>query len=98
MGTPPRATRRSRERGIMVEAQHGSDVKPVSPAAVGAGRKLPARIGIWIRLAVVLAAGLIVGLVAARWDVWGRARVGQTTADANVRGDTSPPLAHVGGH
>jgi len=82
----------------MVEAQHGSDVKPASPAAVGAGRKLPAWIGIWIRLAVVLAAGLIVVLIAARWDVWVGARVRQTTDDANVRGDITPLSAKVEGY
>jgi membrane fusion protein (multidrug efflux system) len=82
----------------MVEAQHGSDVKPASPAAVGAGGKLPAQIGIWIRLAVVLAAGLILVLVAARWDVWVGARVRQTTDDANVRGDITPLSAKVEGY
>src|SRR3981189_1053669 len=85
----------------MVEAQHGSDGKPAPPAGGGWGRaggKLPAQIGIWIRLAVVLAAGLIVVLVAARWDVWVGARVRQTTDDANVRGDITPLSAKVEGY
>jgi membrane fusion protein (multidrug efflux system) len=82
----------------MVEAQHESDAKPGSTAAVGADRKLPARGRIWIRLAVVLAAGAILGLIATRWDVWVGSRVRQTTDDANVRGDLTPLSAKVEGY
>jgi Retinal pigment epithelial membrane protein len=48
-----------------------------------------------VRLAVLLAAGVIVVLFATLWDRWVGLSVRQVTDDAYVRGDITPLSAHV---
>jgi membrane fusion protein (multidrug efflux system) len=51
-----------------------------------------------VRLAVLLAAGVIVVLFATQWDRWVGLSVRQVTDDAHVRGDITPLSAHVEGY
>jgi membrane fusion protein (multidrug efflux system) len=51
-----------------------------------------------IRLAVLIAAGVIVVLFATQWDRWVGLAVRQVTDDAYVRGDITPLSAHVEGY
>jgi membrane fusion protein (multidrug efflux system) len=51
-----------------------------------------------VRLAVLLAAGVIVVLFATQWDRWVGLSVRQVTDDAYVRGDITPLSAHVEGY
>jgi len=51
-----------------------------------------------VRLAVLLAAGVIVVLFATQWDRWVGLAVRQVTDDAYVRGDITPLSAHVEGY
>jgi membrane fusion protein (multidrug efflux system) len=51
-----------------------------------------------VRLAVLLAAGILVVLFATQWDRWVGLRVRQVTDDAYVRGDITPLSAHVEGY
>jgi membrane fusion protein (multidrug efflux system) len=51
-----------------------------------------------VRLAVLLAAGVIVVLVATQWDRWVGLAVRQVTDDAYVRGDITPLSAQVEGY
>src|SRR3984893_7592192 len=51
-----------------------------------------------VRLAVLLAAGVIVVLVATQWDRWVGLAVRQVTDDAYVRGDITPLSAKVEGY
>jgi membrane fusion protein, multidrug efflux system len=83
---------------MVVEAQSESDTKPAPASAAAAAPKQPGKGGIWVRLAVVLAAGAIVVLFITRWDVWVGSRVRQTTDDANLRGDITPLSAKVEGY
>ena len=54
--------------------------------------------GIWVTIAILLLAGVIVALFITRWDVWVGASVRQTTDDAYVRGDITPLSAKVEGY
>jgi membrane fusion protein (multidrug efflux system) len=51
-----------------------------------------------VRLAVLLAAGVIVVLFATQWDRWVGLAVRQVSDDAYVRGDITPLSAHVEGY
>jgi membrane fusion protein (multidrug efflux system) len=51
--------------------------------------------GVWVTIAILLLAGVIVALFITRWDVWVGASVRQTTDDAYVRGDITPLSAKV---
>ena len=51
-----------------------------------------------VRVAVLLAAGVIVVLFATQWDRWVGLSVRQVTDDAYVRGDITPLSAHVEGY
>src|ERR1700732_2845861 len=51
-----------------------------------------------VRLAVLIAAGVIVVLFATQWDRWVGLSVRQVTDDAYVRGDITPLSAHVEGY
>src|SRR6266851_1746780 len=54
--------------------------------------------GVWVTIAILLLAGVIVALFITRWDVWVGASVRQTTDDAYVRGDITPLSAKVEGY
>jgi membrane fusion protein, multidrug efflux system len=51
-----------------------------------------------VRLAVLIAAGVIVVLFATQWDRWIGVAVRQVTDDAYVRGDITPLSAHIEGY
>jgi len=51
-----------------------------------------------VRLAVLIAAGVIVVLFATQWDRWVGLSVRQVTDDAYVRGDITPLSAHIEGY
>jgi membrane fusion protein, multidrug efflux system len=51
-----------------------------------------------VRLAVLLAAGVIVVVFATQWDRWVGLSVRQVTDDAYVRGDITPLTAQVAGY
>jgi membrane fusion protein (multidrug efflux system) len=51
-----------------------------------------------VRLAVVVAAGVVVAIFVTRWDAWVGARGRQVTDDAYVRGDITPLSAKVEGY
>src|SRR6266853_224500 len=51
-----------------------------------------------VRLAILLAAGVIVVLFATQWDRWVGLAVRQVSDDAYVRGDITPLSAHVEGY
>ncbi len=51
-----------------------------------------------VRFAVLLAAGVLVGVFATQWDRWVGLAVRQVTDDAYVRGDITPLSAHVEGY
>src|ERR1700740_2729254 len=51
-----------------------------------------------VRLAILVAAGVIVVLFATQWDRWVGLAVRQTTDDAYVRGDITPLSAQVEGY
>jgi len=54
--------------------------------------------GVWVTIAILLLAGVIVALFITRWDVWVGASVRQTTDDAYVRGDITPLSAKIEGY
>src|SRR5712692_4078884 len=54
--------------------------------------------GIWVTIAILLLAGVIVALFITRWDVWVGASVQQTTDDAYIRGDITPLSAKIEGY
>src|SRR5713101_3870141 len=54
--------------------------------------------GIWLTIAILLLAGVIVALFITRWDVWVGASVRQTTDDAYIRGDITPLSAKIEGY
>src|SRR6516164_9700245 len=63
--------------------------------------RAPRRPWSWItlvRLAVLIAAGVIVVLFATQWDRWVGLAVRQVTDDAYVRGDITPLSAHIEGY
>ena len=69
-----------------------------APPDMPRGRR---RLWSWItivRLAVLLAAGVIVVLFATQWDRWVGLSVRQVTDDAYVRGDITPLSAHIEGY
>ena len=51
-----------------------------------------------VRVAVLIAAGIIVVLFATQWDRWVGLAVRQVTDDAYVRGDITPLSAHIEGY
>ena len=51
-----------------------------------------------VRLAVLIAAGVIIVLFATQWDRWIGLAVRQVTDDAYVRGDIAPLSAHIEGY
>ena len=51
-----------------------------------------------VRLAVLIAAGVMVALFATQWDRWVGLAVRQVTDDAYVRGDITPLSAHIEGY
>jgi membrane fusion protein, multidrug efflux system len=51
-----------------------------------------------LRLVVLAAAGIIVGLFATQWDRWVGGSIRQTTDDAYVQGDITPLSAQVDGY
>ncbi len=51
-----------------------------------------------VRLAVLVAAGIIVVLFATQWDRWVGGSTRQVTDDANIRGDVTPLSAQVAGY
>src|SRR6202040_1703567 len=51
-----------------------------------------------VRLAVLIAAGVMVVLFATQWDRWVGLAVRQVTDDAYVRGDITPLSAHIEGY
>jgi membrane fusion protein, multidrug efflux system len=54
--------------------------------------------GIWVTIAILLLAAVIVALFITRWDVWVGASVRQTTDDANLRSDITPLSAKIEGY
>ncbi len=54
--------------------------------------------GIWVTIAILLLAGVIVALFITRWDVWVGASARQTTDDAYIRGDITPLSAKIEGY
>jgi membrane fusion protein, multidrug efflux system len=72
-----------------------------SPAARGEApplRRLRRPREIFLRLAILAAAGVIVGLFATQWDRWVGMSTRQVTDDAYVRGDITPLSAKVEGY
>src|SRR6202030_1669876 len=72
-----------------------------SPAARGEApppRRLRRPQEIFLRLAILAAAGVIVGLFATQWDRWVGMSTRQVTDDAYVRGDITPLSAKVEGY
>jgi membrane fusion protein (multidrug efflux system) len=54
--------------------------------------------GIPVTLAILLLAGVVVGLFIGRWDTWVGASVRQTTDDAFIRSDITPLSAKIEGY
>jgi membrane fusion protein (multidrug efflux system) len=54
--------------------------------------------GVWVTIAILLLAGVIVALFITRWDVWVGASVRQTTDDAYLRSDITPLSAKIEGY
>jgi membrane fusion protein (multidrug efflux system) len=72
-----------------------------SPAARGDApplRRLRRPREIFLRLSILAAAGVIVGLFATQWDRWVGMNTRQVTDDAYVRGDITPLSAKVEGY
>src|ERR1700757_923433 len=91
----------------MAEQPLSSDHEAASVLSAPAQRAAPemARARRWpwsgitiVRLAVLLAAGVIVVLLATQWDRWVGLAVRQVTDDAYVRGDITPLSAQVEGY
>src|SRR6516162_7974494 len=90
----------------MAEQALSSDretVLPVPPAQEAATEEPRARRRLWsgitlVRVAVLIAAGVIVVLFATQWDRWVGLAVRQVTDDAYVRGDITPLSAQIEGY
>jgi membrane fusion protein (multidrug efflux system) len=86
----------------MVEEPLSADRETASAPSAPARRAAPRR---WwwtgmtlVRVAVLIAAGIIVVLFATQWDRWVGLSVRQVTDDAYVRGDITPLSAKVEGY
>ena len=95
------------ELALMAEQPLSSDHEAASVLSAPAQRAPPdvprARRRPWsgitlVRLAVLIAAGVIVVLFATQWDRWIGVAVRQVTDDAYVRGDITPLSAHIEGY
>src|SRR5262249_28244129 len=88
-------------RGIGGKPRMTSSPTPVPDTSATSGGGL-GRLGRWrewlFRLAILLAAGVVVGLFATQWDRWVGLSVRQVTDDAYVRGDVTPLSAKVEGY
>src|SRR5262245_64615331 len=91
----------------MAERPLSSDREAASVPSAPAQRAAPdmpqARPRLWsgislVRLAVLIAAGVITVLFATQWDRWVGLSVRQVTDDAYVRGDITPLSAHIEGY
>src|SRR5436190_19646251 len=71
---------------------------PKAPPDIPRARRWPSSGITLVRVAVLLAAGVIVVLFATQWDRWVGLSVRQVTDDAYVRGDITPLSAHVEGY
>jgi membrane fusion protein, multidrug efflux system len=92
---------------IMVEQPLSSDRETAlarsapaqrAPSDAERARRRPWSGNTLVRLAVLIAAGLIVVLFATQWDRWIGLAVRQVTDNAYVRGDITPLNAHVEGY
>jgi membrane fusion protein (multidrug efflux system) len=84
-------------------SDHETGFVPSAPAERALPEMLRARRRLWsgvtlVRLAVLIAAGVIVVLFATQWDRWIGLSVRQVTDDAYVRGDITPLSAHIEGY
>ena len=80
-----------------------TNLAPSAPAQRAAPEKPQARRRPWsgitlVRVAVLIAAGIIVVLFATQWDRWVGLAVRQVTDDAYVRGDITPLSAQIEGY
>jgi membrane fusion protein (multidrug efflux system) len=87
----------------LLSSDHETALAPSAPAQRAPPDMPRARRRLWsgitiVRLAVLLAAGIIVVLFATQWDRWVGLSVQQVTDDAYVRGDITPLSAHVEGY
>ena len=69
-----------------------------APAEMPRARRRPWSGITLVRVAVLIAAGIIVVLFATQWDRWVGLAVRQVTDDAYVRGDITPLSAHIEGY
>jgi membrane fusion protein (multidrug efflux system) len=86
-----------------LSSERETALSPAAPAYRAPPEMLRARPRLWsgitlVRLAVVLAAGVIVVLFDTQWDRWIGLSVRQVTDDAYVRGDITPLSAHIEGY
>jgi len=104
---------RQSEASVTAAPQLQPDTEPArrpssEPATVAtvpaAPSEVPAALGwrrprqIFLRLAILMAAGVIVVLFATQWDRWVGMNTRQVTDDAYVRGDITPLSARIDGY
>jgi membrane fusion protein (multidrug efflux system) len=86
-----------------LSSNHEAASVPSAPAQRAPPEMPQARRRLWsgitlVRIAVLIAAGVIVVLFATQWDRWVGLAVRQVTDDAYVRGDITPLSAQVEGY